>query len=155
VRRKKDEMTNGLWLRKALQCQYIQKENERCEICPYKNFKDINFGGACNIKKIASDANEYIDGLLGEIWRDEEYFKSCLKSEEHKCNDKSTICNCVDQEVMEWLKELALGDELPVRDYGYKETARLAKKCLALLNDYKNNYESLIDGEIASIDDGN
>jgi hypothetical protein len=58
-------------------------------------------------------------------------------------------------EIKEWLRELSIGDELPVRDYGYKETARLARKCLALLNDYENDYNSLIDGEIASIDDGN
>ena len=36
-------------------------------------------------------------------------------------------------EVKDWLINLSIGDAYPVRDYGYKETARLANKCLAML----------------------
>ena len=38
-------------------------------------------------------------------------------------------------EVKDWLINLSIGDAYPVRDYGYKETARLANKCLALLKE--------------------
>ena len=46
-------------------------------------------------------------------------------------------------EIKEWLKELSIGDELPVRDYGYRETARLARKCLALLRKQEEEIKDL------------
>ena len=46
-------------------------------------------------------------------------------------------------EVKDWLINLSIGDAYPVRDYGYKETARLANKCLALLKEQEKQINEL------------